>query len=86
MWASVVSSPGPWSTGSLIMAHGLSCSRAHGIFPDLGSNLCLLHWQADSFPLSFEGSPKWAILKVFIECVTVLLLLFMFCVFGHEVR
>ena len=30
------------------MAHGLSCSSACGIFLDQGSNLCLLHWQADS--------------------------------------
>ena len=29
-------------------AHGLSCSEACGIFPDQGSNLCPLHWQADS--------------------------------------
>ena len=36
---------------------GLSCSRACGIFPDQGSNPCLLHWQVDSLPLSHEGSP-----------------------------
>ena len=35
------------------MAHRLSCSLACGIFPDQGSNLCLLHWQADSFFLFF---------------------------------
>ena len=34
------------------MAHGLSCSMACGIFPDQGSNPCLLHWQVDSLPLS----------------------------------
>ena len=27
------------------------------IFPTQGSNLCLLHWQADSVPLSHHGSP-----------------------------
>ena len=32
------------------MGRGLSCSRACGIIPDQGSNLCLLHWQADSQP------------------------------------
>ena len=84
--ASVVSSPGPWSTGSLIRAHRLSCSGACGIFPDLGLNLCLLHWQADSLPLSCQGSPMWTILKVLIGCVTISLLLFMFCGFGHEAR
>ena len=28
-----------------------------GIFPTQGSNPCLLHWQADSLPLSYQGSP-----------------------------
>ena len=27
-----------------------------GIFPNQGSNLCLLHWQADSLSLSHQGS------------------------------
>ena len=27
-----------------------------GIFPTQGSNLCLLHWRADSLPLSHLGS------------------------------
>ena len=34
--------------GSVVVAHGPSCSAACGIFPDLGSNPCPLHWQADS--------------------------------------
>ena len=38
------------------MAHGLSCSAACGIFPDQGSKPCLLHGQADSLPLSHQGS------------------------------
>ena len=33
---------------SVVVVHGLSCSMACGIFPDQGSNPCLLHWQADS--------------------------------------
>ena len=32
-----------WSTGSILVVHGLSCSAACGIFPGQGSNLCLLH-------------------------------------------
>ena len=28
-----------------------------GLFLDQKSNLCLLHWQADSLPLSHQGSP-----------------------------
>ena len=33
------------NTGSVLVAHGLSCSTARGIFLDQGSNLSLLHWQ-----------------------------------------
>ena len=52
-----------WSTGSrragsVVVAHGPSCSVACGIFPDQGSNPCLLHWQADSQPLRHQGSPS----------------------------
>ena len=39
-----------------------------GIFPTLGSNLCLLHWQADSLPLHYLGSPKECI-KCVIPCI-----------------
>ena len=51
-----------WSTGSrragsVIVAHGPSCSAACGVFPDQGSNPCPLHWQADSQPLRHQGSP-----------------------------
>ena len=44
------------STDSIAVAHGFSCSKACGIFPDQGSNLCSLHWQADSYPLRHQGS------------------------------
>ena len=51
-----------WSTGSrragsVVVAHGPSCSTACGIFPDQGSNPRPLHWQADSQPLRHPGSP-----------------------------
>ena len=48
----------PWlqSTGSTVMAHGCSRSVACGIFHDQGLNPCLLHWQVDSLPLSYQGS------------------------------
>ena len=36
--------------GSVIVAHGPSCSVVCGIFPDQGSNPCPLHWQAESQP------------------------------------
>ena len=37
---------GLWNTDSVVVAHGLSCSAACGIFLDQGLNSCLLHWQA----------------------------------------
>ena len=43
--------------GSVIVAHGPSCSAAYGIFPGQGLNPCPLHWQADSQPLRHQGSP-----------------------------
>ena len=43
--------------GSVVVVHGLSCSTVCGIFPDQGLNLSLLCWQADSLPLSHQGSP-----------------------------
>ena len=34
--------------GSAVVAHRTNCSTTCGIFLDQGSNLCPLHWQADS--------------------------------------
>ena len=50
-------STGSRRAGSVVVAHGPSCSAACGIFPDQGSNPCPLHWQADSQPLRHRGSP-----------------------------
>ena len=36
------------------MEHGLSCSAACRIFLHQGLNWCVLHWQADSLPLSHQ--------------------------------
>ena len=43
--------------------NGLSCSAASGIFPDQGSKWCALHWQVDSYPLYYQGSPICHALK-----------------------
>ena len=56
--ASVGAAPRLLSTGSVVVVHGLSCFTACGIFLDQVSNLCLLHWQVDSLPLSHEESPR----------------------------
>ena len=64
-----------WHVGSVVAAHGLetqssvgvvhrpSCPAARGVFPDQGSNLYLLHWQADSLPVTQQGSPNRCLLK-----------------------
>ena len=51
-------STGSRCAGSVVVAHGPSCSAACGIFPDQGLNPYPLHWQADSQPLHHQGSPR----------------------------
>ena len=49
------------SCGSQALEHRFSscgaCYEACGIFLEQELNLCLLHWQADSYPLNHHGSP-----------------------------
>ena len=64
-----------WGTGSrragsVIVAHGPSCSAACGIFPDQGSNPCPLYWQADSQPLRHQGSPPPRLFTLFLPVVS----------------
>ena len=40
----------------MVVVHKLSCSVACRILLDQGLNLCLLHWQMDSLPLSHQES------------------------------
>ena len=56
-WALGVAAHGLSSCGSWALEHrfnscGLSCSVAHGILLDQGSNLSLLHWQEDFLSLT----------------------------------
>ena len=50
-------STGSRRAGSVVVAHGPSCSAACGISPDQGSNPRPLHRQADPQPLRHQGSP-----------------------------
>ena len=59
-------SAGSRRAGSVIVAHGPSCSVACGIFPDQGSNPCPLRWQADSQPLRHQGSPHTLYLYIYL--------------------
>ena len=59
----LLQSTGSRRAGSVVVAHGLSCSAACGIFPDQGSNPCPLYWQADSQPLRHQGSPAFLFFK-----------------------
>ena len=47
-----------YSTDSAVVIHQFSCTSACRIFPDQGSNPCLLNRQVDSLPLSRQGSPR----------------------------
>jgi len=42
---------------SVVIVHRLGCFMACAIFPNQGLNPCLLHWQAESLPLSPQGCP-----------------------------
>ena len=53
------------SAGSIVVAHGLSCSMACGVFPNQCLNQCPLHWQADSQPLLHQGSPFYLFYIIF---------------------
>ena len=44
---------------SFAAGHRLSSSKAGVIFPAQGSNLCPLHWQADSYPRSRQESLRF---------------------------
>ena len=55
--AALLRSTGSRHAGSVVVAHGPSCSAACGILPDQGSSPCPLHWQADYQPLCHQGSP-----------------------------
>ena len=59
-------STGSRRAGSVVVAHGPSCSAACGIFPDQGSNPCPLHQQADSQPLRHQGSPHLFLMYILI--------------------
>ena len=56
----------PWlqPTGSAAAALRLSCPSECGTFPDQGSNLYVLHWQADSHSLYHQGGPLQNLLIV----------------------
>ena len=60
---SVVVAPGLQGTGSVVVTCRLSCSVACRILLDQGSNPGLMHWRADSSPLSHQGN-----LEVCLKC------------------
>ena len=56
------------SCSSRALEHRLSCAEVRAIFPDQGSNLCLLYCQEDSSPLSHQGRPKYLTCTFLIIC------------------
>ena len=75
----LLQSTGSRRAGSVIVAHGPSCSAACGIFTDQGSNPCPMHWQADSQPLCHQGSPVGRFL-ITISISLLLISLFIFSI------
>ena len=70
---------GLWPTRLLCLSDfpskdiGVGCHfLLQGIFPTPRLNICLLHWQADSLPLSYQGKP----ILVSIYCQNVFLKMF----------
>ena len=72
-------STGSRHAGSVVVAHGPSCSAACGIFPDQGSNPCPLHWQADSQPLRHQGSPWFFLFVNWGQCIAYLIRYMLLC-------
>ena len=66
--------------------HGFSCSAACGLLPDQGLNLCLLHWQADSLPLSHQEKPSSSslpeVLSPLLGCLPPQTCCSLFCISG----
>ena len=76
MWVQQSWLLGSRAWASVVGLRRLSCSMARGIFPDQGSNLCLLHWQMDRLSLNHPGSPelfyfyqKWLLLSEHTELI-----------------
>ena len=61
---SIVAAPRLWSTGSVIVVHGLSCSAATKIRDQTHSPALAV----DSFPLSHQGSLKICFLSKLLTC------------------
>ena len=62
MWAQQLRS---WAPEHRLRSCGSQAERSCSMWdpPDRGSNPCLLHWQADSLPLSHQGSPTVSFLE-----------------------
>ena len=56
---SLVASRAAERAASVVTACKLTYSEACGIFPHQESNPCPLYWQADSYPLHCQGSPRF---------------------------
>ena len=59
-WTSVIAAPGLYGTSSVVSAPGLSCFAACA-----GIKLMSPHWQADSLPLSHQGTPAHVSVDMF---------------------
>ena len=61
-WLLLLLSTGSRHTGSVVAVHGLSCSLAYRIFPDLGLNSCI-----GRYLLALSTVPPGKSLKLFFQ-------------------
>ena len=57
LWSTGPGVQGLESVGSVVAVQWLGCPVTSGIFREQRSNICPLHWQADSYSLYHQGSP-----------------------------
>ena len=79
-------STGSRRSRSAVVAHGPSRSAACGILPDQGSNPCPLHWQADSQPLSHQGSPMFSFKSFIVSGLTFRSLIYFDLIFVYGIK
>ena len=83
--SSVAVALGLYSAGSVVVAHGLCCFGACGIFPDQGWSLHSLHGQMDSQPLDHQGEGPYCFFQREFFHFHCLYVCFPLCVFHVQI-
>ena len=73
------------SAGSVVVAHGLRCFGACGIFLDQGWSLHFLHWQMDSQPLDHQEEGPYCFFQRVFSHFHCLYVCFPLCMFHIQI-